>query len=43
MTNPEVLLSTYRHTKYSYTIRNYQWLHVRDNIFDSANWSQMNQ
>ena len=32
-------LSTYRHTKYIYNLKDYQWLHVKDNIFDPANWS----
>jgi YidC/Oxa1 family membrane protein insertase len=31
-------LSTYRHGKNSYNIGRNQWLYVKDNIFDSANW-----
>jgi YidC/Oxa1 family membrane protein insertase len=31
-------LSTYRHSKYTYSINNNQWLHVHDNIFDADNW-----
>ncbi|GHV79753.1 membrane protein [Spirochaetia bacterium] len=33
-------LSTYRHSKYGYTISNDQWLHVHDTIFDPANWEK---
>jgi YidC/Oxa1 family membrane protein insertase len=32
-------LSTYRHTKFIYNIGKNQWLYVKDNIFDPANWS----
>ncbi|MDR1970396.1 MAG: YidC/Oxa1 family membrane protein insertase [Treponema sp.] len=32
-------LSSYRHGKYRYTIRRGQWMRVRENIFDPANWS----
>ena len=32
-------LSTYRHTQYIYNIGKNQWLHVKENIFDPANWS----
>jgi len=31
-------VSTYRHNKYSYNIAKNQWLYVKDNIFDPANW-----
>jgi hypothetical protein len=31
-------LSTYRHTKFTYNIGKNQWLFVKDNIFDMANW-----
>jgi YidC/Oxa1 family membrane protein insertase len=31
-------VSTYRHNKYTYTINKNQWLYVKDNIFDPANW-----
>jgi len=31
-------LSTYRHTKFVYNIGRNQWLYVKDNIFDPANW-----
>ena len=31
-------LSTYRHTKYGYNIGKNQWLYVKDNIFEPANW-----
>jgi hypothetical protein len=31
-------LSTYRHRKNSYNIGRNQWLYVKDNIFDPANW-----
>ncbi|MDR2480750.1 MAG: YidC/Oxa1 family membrane protein insertase [Spirochaetaceae bacterium] len=31
-------LSTYKHSKYAYTIRSDRWLFVRGNIFDTANW-----
>jgi YidC/Oxa1 family membrane protein insertase len=34
-------LSSYRHTNYQYTIHKDQWLHVHDNIFDSANWEKV--
>jgi YidC/Oxa1 family membrane protein insertase len=34
-------LSSYRHTKYKYNIGKDQWLHVRDNIFDPANWEKV--
>jgi hypothetical protein len=34
-------LSSYRHTKYKYNINKNQWLHVRDNIFDPANWKKI--
>jgi YidC/Oxa1 family membrane protein insertase len=33
-------LSSYRHTKYKYNIAKDQWMHVRDNIFDPANWKK---
>jgi hypothetical protein len=32
-------LSTYRHGKNIYNIGRNQWLYVKDNIFDPANWS----
>jgi YidC/Oxa1 family membrane protein insertase len=32
-------VSTYRHNKYTYNINKNQWLYVRDNIFDPANWN----
>jgi YidC/Oxa1 family membrane protein insertase len=31
-------VSTYRHNKYTYNISKNQWLYVKDNIFDPANW-----
>jgi YidC/Oxa1 family membrane protein insertase len=31
-------LSSYGHSKYQYKIGKNQWLYVKDNIFDSANW-----
>jgi hypothetical protein len=31
-------VSTYRHNKYTYNIDKNQWLYVKDNIFDPANW-----
>jgi hypothetical protein len=31
-------VSTYRHNKYTYNINKNQWLYVKDNIFDPANW-----
>jgi hypothetical protein len=31
-------VSTYRHNKYTYNISRNQWLYVKDNIFDPANW-----
>jgi hypothetical protein len=31
-------VSTYRHNKNTYNINKNQWLYVKDNIFDSANW-----
>jgi hypothetical protein len=34
-------LSSYRHSKYRYTIGGNQWIHVHDNIFDSKNWTQL--
>jgi YidC/Oxa1 family membrane protein insertase len=34
-------LSSYRHTKYKYNIGKHQWLHVRENIFDPANWEKI--
>ncbi|GMO55624.1 MAG: YidC/Oxa1 family membrane protein insertase [Treponemataceae bacterium] len=33
-------LSSHSHSKYQYTIRENQWLHVRDNIFDPQNWTR---
>jgi len=36
-------LSTYRHTKYVYNIGSNQWLHIKDNIFDPANWEAVNK
>jgi YidC/Oxa1 family membrane protein insertase len=32
-------LSSRDHTKYKYKIRENQWLHVHDNIFDPENWT----
>ena len=31
-------VSTYRHSNYIYNIGKNQWLYVKDNIFDPANW-----
>jgi hypothetical protein len=31
----------YQHSKYKYNIRNDQWIHVRDNIDNPANWSRI--
>ena len=31
-------VSTYRHSKYTYDIGKNQWLYVKENIFDPANW-----
>ncbi|GMO25060.1 MAG: YidC/Oxa1 family membrane protein insertase [Termitinemataceae bacterium] len=30
----------HHHNKYTFAIRNNQWIHVRDNIFDEKNWEQ---
>ena len=35
-------VSSHQHTKYQYRVRKNQWLHVKDNIFDAANWSAPN-
>ena len=35
-------VSTYRHTKFIYNIGKNQWLYVKDNIFDPANWRTSN-
>jgi hypothetical protein len=32
-----------QHGKYEYRIKSNQWLHVKDNIFDPANWSAINK
>jgi hypothetical protein len=33
-------LSSYQHTRYRYNIGKDQWLYVKDNIFDPANWEK---
>jgi YidC/Oxa1 family membrane protein insertase len=34
-------LSSYRHSRYRYTIRRGQWMGVRSDIFDPANWEML--
>ena len=36
-------VSTYRHNKFGYNIGRNQWLFVKDNIFDPANWRVVSQ
>jgi hypothetical protein len=33
-------LSSYRHSTYTYSIPAGAWLHVRDNVFEEANWTE---
>jgi hypothetical protein len=37
------LWATHRHPKYRFDIKKDEWLFVRDNIFDPANWQRAEQ
>ena len=37
------VLDTTRHAKFRYRIPKNKWLHVKDNIFDPANWTALSE